>query len=204
MNLTQQIKDIDLAELVESEGIKLKRGVCCCPLHNDTNPSFHVYQDNHFKCFGCGEYGDAADFIQRLHGLSFKEALQHLGIKQGPVTVEMRNRIKQAKQRREEKEKSQRDISDLVHTLSFLIRNSRKAMNSLTHKNFNDLCEILDPLPWWEHCHDTLIHGTDEEKIQCLEDLKDFPIKQRDKIFKSDFDFSSWLRNFANGSSATH
>ena len=31
-----------------------------------------------FHCFGCGASGDVIDFVQRLHGLSFPEAVEHL------------------------------------------------------------------------------------------------------------------------------
>jgi len=48
---------------------------CKCPFHNETNPSFYVYTETGtFKCFGCGKWGDASQFLQDLHGISFIEA----------------------------------------------------------------------------------------------------------------------------------
>lgn len=45
-----------------------------CPLHNDRNPSFIVSRDRGWRCFGCGEHGDAVELVKRLEGLSFPDA----------------------------------------------------------------------------------------------------------------------------------
>ena len=49
-----------------------------CPFHDDNEPSFYVYSDNHFKCFGCGQSGDGIDLVQEVKGFDFKEATQYL------------------------------------------------------------------------------------------------------------------------------
>jgi hypothetical protein len=52
-----------------------------CPFHSERNPSFTVNEDKGlFYCFGCGAFGDVFDFIQKLDGLSFREALAALGM----------------------------------------------------------------------------------------------------------------------------
>src|SRR3954466_5064446 len=51
--------------------------VACCPFHGEKTPSFYVY-DDHYHCFGCGAHGDAVDWIMRVHGLGFVDALQCL------------------------------------------------------------------------------------------------------------------------------
>ena len=53
----------------------------CCPFHNDTFPSFYMYDDGHYHCFGCGLHGDAIDFAMRYFGLSFSRALHKLSYK---------------------------------------------------------------------------------------------------------------------------
>lgn len=75
----------DLLEIVRDEGIKLKqRGRlwwACCPLHQEKTPSFCINAESQrFKCFGCGTSGDVIDFVQKLKGISFKDALRHLGM----------------------------------------------------------------------------------------------------------------------------
>jgi hypothetical protein len=52
-----------------------------CPFHADKNPSFAVNEEKEvFYCHGCHESGDVIDFIQKIDGLTFPEALQSLGI----------------------------------------------------------------------------------------------------------------------------
>jgi hypothetical protein len=52
-----------------------------CPLgtHEDRNPSFSVDPGKPWwKCWGCGESGDAAALVMRVRGCSFPEAVAHL------------------------------------------------------------------------------------------------------------------------------
>ncbi|HET7884267.1 MAG TPA: toprim domain-containing protein, partial [Acetobacteraceae bacterium] len=42
-------------------------------------PSFTVYADGHFHCFGCGAHGDAISFIRRIEGVGFIEAQERVG-----------------------------------------------------------------------------------------------------------------------------
>lgn len=55
-------------------------GFICCPFHNEKTPSMKVYDGSRgFHCFGgCGAHGDVVDFVQRLFGLSSKDAQSKL------------------------------------------------------------------------------------------------------------------------------
>ena len=47
----------------------------CCPFHDDATPSLSVDPEKGlWRCFGCGEGGDAITFLQKARGLSFGEA----------------------------------------------------------------------------------------------------------------------------------
>lgn len=52
----------------------------CCPFddHRDSTPSFKVYDDNSWYCFGCSRGGDIIKFIQELTQASFQEAIEYL------------------------------------------------------------------------------------------------------------------------------
>lgn len=51
----------------------------CCPFHADRSPSFTVFDEGRrFQCFGCGAAGDVLDYVQRAHGLGFREAVAML------------------------------------------------------------------------------------------------------------------------------
>jgi DNA primase len=199
MTLTQQIKDIALASLVESTGTELKqRGnkyVGLCPIHGEGNPSFYIFQDNHFKCFGCGVYGDAVDFLRLLYGYDFLEALRHLGI-DGNLTIQQRREIE--KKKKIEAEWVQRE-RDLVFTLATLIRSIRNFMNGMTLERFEKYGEVMHLLPAYEYYHDVLARGSREEKQEVLEGLKDVPTISRNYLFDPDFNYRGWLREFLNG-----
>ena len=45
-----------------------------CPFHKERTPSFSVNREkNLFKCFGCGEAGDALTFLMKVRGKTFVE-----------------------------------------------------------------------------------------------------------------------------------
>ena len=78
----------DIMAIMEREGIELKRRGrefwAPCPFHADKTPSFKVnIERQRWYCFGESEGGDVIDFIMKLHGLPFKDALVYLGIKPG-------------------------------------------------------------------------------------------------------------------------
>ena len=50
-----------------------------CPFHNEATPSFLVSEDKGiYKCFGCGEGGDAISFLSKMEGITYGEALGRL------------------------------------------------------------------------------------------------------------------------------
>ena len=62
-----------------------------CPFHEDKTPSFNVFPDGGFKCFGCPAKGsDILDFIQQHENLGFYDALKRAAEEAG-VTLESRN-----------------------------------------------------------------------------------------------------------------
>ena len=67
-------------------GVGSMRGLC--PFHDERSPSFHVRPGvGRYHCFGCGEGGDVIDFIMKLDGMSFVEAVEYLAPRAG---VELR------------------------------------------------------------------------------------------------------------------
>lgn len=77
----------DIVEVV-SDYVELRRvgsnfrGLC--PFHKERTPSFNVNPAlGIFKCFGCGEAGDAIAFVQKVEGVGFVEAVRHLAERAG-------------------------------------------------------------------------------------------------------------------------
>jgi hypothetical protein len=47
-----------------------------CPFHDDPNPSFCVETEKPWwRCFGCGEHGDAIALVMKYRRMSFREAM---------------------------------------------------------------------------------------------------------------------------------
>ena len=77
-------KQTDLAALVRSRGIELKKHgsrdlAGCCPFHEDSDPSFIVSPAKGlFHCMGCGAAGNAIQFVERFDKISFRHAYELL------------------------------------------------------------------------------------------------------------------------------
>ncbi len=72
-----QIREVRIHKILgvndTGRDIKIK-----CPLHSERTPSFVLYKNNTFHCFGCNVHGQGAiDFCVEL-GYSFVEALTEL------------------------------------------------------------------------------------------------------------------------------
>ncbi len=87
-----RIKDADIAEVrdkariddVISAHVTLRKAgggslKGLCPFHDEKTPSFHVTPARGFyHCFGCSEGGDVIDFVQKIEGVGFTEAVERL------------------------------------------------------------------------------------------------------------------------------
>ena len=77
-----------------------------CPFHDERSPSFNVRPSvGRYHCFGCGEGGDVIEFVMKMDGLSFTEAIEYLAGKTG---VQLRYEEGGAARPREEPGKRQR------------------------------------------------------------------------------------------------
>ncbi|WP_411844727.1 DNA primase [Roseibacillus persicicus] len=60
-----------------------------CPFHNEKTPSFNVNPAmQRYKCFGCGEGGDAISFLMKFKNMPFPDALRELATKAGVTIIE--------------------------------------------------------------------------------------------------------------------
>ena len=73
----------DIVDVVSKHVDLTKRGrnfFGLCPFHNEKTPSFSVAPDKGiYHCFGCGQGGNAVNFIMEYEKITFVEALQQLG-----------------------------------------------------------------------------------------------------------------------------
>lgn len=90
-----RIKVLEATDIVDliSSYIPVKRAGSSfkanCPFHNEKSPSFHINpQRQSFKCFGCGEGGDAFSFVMKHEGLSFVDTVRKLAAKANIPIIE--------------------------------------------------------------------------------------------------------------------
>src|SRR6185295_16453490 len=63
-----------------------------CPFHNEKTPSFSVNAERGFyHCFGCGAGGTVFNFMMKIEGLSFPEAIRSLATRYGVTLPELKN-----------------------------------------------------------------------------------------------------------------
>lgn len=178
--LASQKKSIDHIAVMQSAGVELRhtgggrlRGLC--PFHEERTPSFFVYPDGRFHCFGCHEDGDIIDFIRKLYNFSFADSLRHLGLHSGPLTQVDRKAIEKEQRRQKLVKAFRRWESIYVDELSLMIRTTKK---TLRH-NGNDIIDrdpdfygwLLDELTLSEYRLEVLTHGSDHDKIAVYREI---------------------------------
>ncbi|MCL4731428.1 MAG: DNA primase, partial [Planctomycetes bacterium] len=77
----------DIVELVSAYVPLKRRGAgfwANCPFHDEKTPSFQVSPARQvYKCFGCGVFGSAIDFVMAYEKLEFVEAVEKLASRAG-------------------------------------------------------------------------------------------------------------------------
>ncbi len=71
---------LDIVEVARWLGLQPDRnGKLCCPFHNEKTASFYINRERKiYKCFGCGEGGDAIKLTSKLKEISPMDALKLL------------------------------------------------------------------------------------------------------------------------------
>ncbi len=108
--VTAEIKNrLDIVEVVSEQVILKKNGGRywgLCPFHKEKTPSFSVNpQLGIYKCFGCGEGGDALSFIMKTKNMEFMDVIKDLAAKYG---IEMPKTFKKGEDTRDLKEQMMR------------------------------------------------------------------------------------------------
>ena len=137
---------LDILDVVQSRVVLKKKGQNywgCCPFHNEKTPSFCVnVQKGIFKCFGCGEGGDAITFLMKINNQSFSEVIKDLAKEFG---IELPSSSGNTKQHSEEKEKIKnlmQKACDYYHNNLKTMPEAMKALDYLHQRGITD--EIIN------------------------------------------------------------
>ena len=85
--ISEWVEQINIGEVIGSRIALKKSGnslVGLCPFHQDTKPSLSVSEQKKiFKCFVCGEAGNALSFVKKYDRLEFKQAVAKIAQETG-------------------------------------------------------------------------------------------------------------------------
>lgn len=143
-------QEADLKKVVESLGVELRRAganwVGKCPFHNEKTGSFTVHpRNNHWKCYGCGEGGNAIDFVIKKKGCDFIEAVKYVADIIGYTLTDDYHETAEQRQVRERK-MEQVDVNKLaVVWFQNRLRENKQALAYIKERGWSD-----ETLQQWE------------------------------------------------------
>lgn len=143
-------QEADLKKVVESLGVELRRAganwVGKCPFHNEKTGSFTVHpRNNHWKCYGCGEGGNAIDFTMKKKGCDFIEAVKYVADIIGYTLTDDYHETTEQRQVRERK-MEQVDVNKLaVVWFQNRLRENKQALAYIKERGWSD-----ETLQQWE------------------------------------------------------
>ena len=71
LNLLEILRGYGFNPVAETSG----RHKMCCPLHNERTPSFVIYPNNSYYCFGCASGGKIVNFIMSYEKKSLDDVV---------------------------------------------------------------------------------------------------------------------------------
>lgn len=143
-------QEADLKQVVESLGVELRRAganwVGRCPFHQEKTGSFTVHPRNqHWKCYGCGEGGNAIDFVMKKKGCEFIEAVKYVADLMGYTLTDDYHETTEQRQVRERK-MEQVDVNKLaVVWFQNQLKNNKQALAYIKERGWSD-----ETLQQWE------------------------------------------------------
>lgn len=145
---------LNMVDILNKYGIKIKRNMCHCPFHKDNSPSMKIYEKS-FYCFSCNLTGDVIEFVQQYFNLNFQEAMEkinydfNLGLKtRGRLSQKQLKKIQQECEfKRKQKEKFKQETnSKLIKACNrYIIYNKiiKNLQKNITKENWEENTEII-------------------------------------------------------------
>ncbi len=180
MGVFDQVKEqVSVRQIMEHCGIKFNRNdMCLCPFHQDKRPSMKAKPtDRKYFCFGCGESGDAIDFVAKYYGIAPYDAAMQIAEQFGIVPDT--NKRSPPKKLYREPAPEQLKEEERKHTYKVLCEYYHMLLDwehDFPPLSMDDIDaryeEAIKNLPFTEYRLDTLLWGPDSEKDFIVEDLR--------------------------------
>ena len=167
---------ITARQAAEHCGIRINRnGMTVCPFHKDRNPSMKI--DSRYYCFGCGEKGDAIDFVARFYGLGKKDAALQIASDFGISFEDNRGRKPPSKRKRKlsPEQRFERAEKKCFRVLSDYLCCLREWQEQYAphsaEEEWNPLfCEALEKKAYIEYLLDVLLYAPLSECVELVAD----------------------------------
>lgn len=141
-DVVSQIKDrLDILDVVSKDVILKKSGGNywgLCPFHKEKTPSFSVNPAKGiYKCFGCGEGGDALSYLTKTRGIPFKDIIKDLASDFG---IELPNTFSGVKNKdtREQMINACAQAAQFYQQALYATKDGTKAIEYLTNRGIDD------------------------------------------------------------------
>ena len=168
MNVFEAIREngITARQAAEHCGIKINRNsMAVCPFHKDKNPSMKI--DRRYYCFGCGEKGDAIDFVAKFYGIGKKDAAEQIAAAFKPPPKRKRKLSPEQRFERVER-KCFRVFSDYLCCLrEWKEQYAPHKPEEEWHPLF---CEALEKKDYIEYLLDILLYAPLSERVELVTD----------------------------------
>lgn len=156
MNSAEIKQQYSMRDVIARYGLQPNRaGFIRCPFHSgDREASMKIY-DKDFNCFGCAANGDIFTFVQKMEGVSFKEAFQILGGVYEKPTFKSRLAIYKSDKRKKQREKEEKALA-AQRTLNNLLIDVYRKWAMMSKPLSDSWCDSYNALQYQLYVHGEL------------------------------------------------
>lgn len=108
------VNHVDIVQLISNYVNMRKTGTnysWLCPFHNEKSPSFLVSPSKQiYKCFGCGKWGNAINFIMEIERIDYGDAVRQIAEQHNIPMDDFQSKWQSSPEYKSEKEKIKRII----------------------------------------------------------------------------------------------
>ncbi len=133
---------LDIVDVVQNKVVLKKSGANywgCCPFHKEKTPSFSVNpQKGIYKCFGCGEGGDAISFLMKTNGQNFNDVIKDLAESYGIDLPKSYTPSQDSTEKKEKIKLALKETADIYTKNLLTLPEAKNALDYLTKRGISE------------------------------------------------------------------